>query len=91
MVFTRNRQLSELNWQVITPNLSAIGRDKLARAEIATCAISGAVGTFANIDPSVEEHVAKALGLTPETVSTQTIPRDRHAVFFGSGGGRIFS
>ena len=48
-------------------------RLKLARAEIATCAISGAVGTFANIDPSVEEHVAKALGLTPETVSTQTI------------------
>ena len=57
-------------------------RLKLARAEIATCAISGAVGTFANIDPSVEEHVAKALGLTPETVSTQTIPRDRHAMYF---------
>ncbi|MEC8290025.1 MAG: adenylosuccinate lyase [Pseudomonadota bacterium] len=57
-------------------------RLKLARAEIATCAISGAVGTFANIDPSVEEHVANALGLTPETVSTQTIPRDRHAMYF---------
>ena len=57
-------------------------RLKLARAEIATCAISGAVGTFANIDPSVEVHVAKALGLTPETVSTQTIPRDRHAMYF---------
>ena len=57
-------------------------RLKLARAEIATCAISGAVGTFANIDPSVEEHVAKALGLIPETVSTQTIPRDRHAMYF---------
>ena len=57
-------------------------RLKLARAEIATCAISGAVGTFANIDPSVEEHVAKALGLTPETISTQTIPRDRHAMYF---------
>lgn len=57
-------------------------RLKLARAEIATCAISGAVGTFANIDPSVEEHVANALGLTPETISTQTIPRDRHAMYF---------
>ncbi len=53
-----------------------------ARAEIATCAISGAVGTFANIDPSVEEHVAKAMGLEPETVSTQVIPRDRHAMYF---------
>jgi len=53
-----------------------------ARAEIATCAISGAVGTFANIDPSVEVYVAKKLGLTPETVSTQVIPRDRHAMFF---------
>ncbi len=53
-----------------------------ARAEIATCAISGAVGTFANIDPSVEEHVAKAMGLQPEPVSTQVIPRDRHAMYF---------
>ena len=53
-----------------------------ARAEIATCAISGAVGTFANIDPRVEEHVARRLGLRPETVSTQVIPRDRHAMFF---------
>lgn len=53
-----------------------------ARAEIATGAISGAVGTFANIDPSVEEHVCKALGLAPEPVSTQVIPRDRHAMFF---------
>jgi adenylosuccinate lyase len=53
-----------------------------ARAEIATCAISGAVGTFANIDPRVEQHVAKKLGLTVEPVSTQVIPRDRHAVFF---------
>ncbi|MFP6713264.1 MAG: adenylosuccinate lyase [Rhodospirillales bacterium] len=53
-----------------------------ARAEIATCAISGAVGTFANIDPSVEEHVAKKMGLTPEPVSTQVIPRDRHAMYF---------
>jgi len=54
----------------------------IARKEIATCAISGAVGTFANIDPSVEEHVAEALGLVPEPVSTQVIPRDRHAMFF---------
>jgi len=53
-----------------------------ARADIATCAISGAVGTFANIDPRVEEHVAMELGLTPEPVSTQVIPRDRHANFF---------
>ncbi|MGV3556410.1 MAG: adenylosuccinate lyase [Croceibacterium sp.] len=53
-----------------------------ARAEIATCAISGAVGTFANIDPAVEEHVADCLGLKPEPVSTQVIPRDRHAMFF---------
>jgi adenylosuccinate lyase len=53
-----------------------------AREEIATCAISGAVGTFANIDPSVEEHVAKAMGLSVEPISTQVIPRDRHAMFF---------
>ena len=57
-----------------------------ARADIATCAISGAVGTFANIDPAVEEHVAKAMGLTPEPVSTQVIPRDRHAMFFATLG-----
>ncbi|MGV8936809.1 MAG: adenylosuccinate lyase [Allorhizobium sp.] len=57
-----------------------------ARAEIATGAISGAVGTFANIDPSVEEHVCAALGLTPEPVSTQVIPRDRHAMFFATLG-----
>ena len=53
-----------------------------AREEIATCAISGAVGTFANIDPRVEEHVAAAMGLKPEPVSTQVIPRDRHAMYF---------
>jgi adenylosuccinate lyase len=53
-----------------------------ARAEIATGAISGAVGTFANIDPRVEEHVCAQLGLTPEPISTQVIPRDRHAMFF---------
>jgi adenylosuccinate lyase len=57
-----------------------------ARAEVATCAISGAVGTFANIDPSVEAHVAKAMGLVPEPVSTQVIPRDRHAMFFATLG-----
>ena len=57
-----------------------------ARREIATCAISGAVGTFANIDPRVEEHVAKALGLEVEPVSTQVIPRDRHAMFFATLG-----
>ena len=53
-----------------------------AREEVATCAISGAVGTFANIDPRVEEYVAEKMGLTPEPVSTQVIPRDRHAMFF---------
>ncbi len=55
-----------------------------ARAEIATCAISGAVGTFANIDPKVEEHVAKAMGLAVEPVSSQVIPRDRHAAYFST-------
>lgn len=57
-----------------------------ARAEIATGAISGAVGTFANIDPRVEEHVCEKLGLIPEPVSTQVIPRDRHAMFFATLG-----
>ncbi|MCE1237609.1 MAG: adenylosuccinate lyase [Hyphomicrobiales bacterium] len=57
-----------------------------ARAEIATCAISGAVGTFANIDPTVEAHVAAKMGLTVEPVSTQVIPRDRHAMFFATLG-----
>ena len=63
-------------------------RDRMeaARAEIATCAISGAVGTFANIDPQVEVHVAEKLGLQPEPVSTQIIPRDRHAAFFATLG-----
>jgi adenylosuccinate lyase len=61
-------------------------RLETARAEVATCAISGAVGTFANVDPRVEEHVAKAMGLTPEPVSTQVIPRDRHAMFFATLG-----
>ncbi|WP_295639851.1 adenylosuccinate lyase [Novosphingobium sp.] len=58
----------------------------LARAEIATCAISGAVGTFANVDPAVEEYVAEKLGLEVEPVSTQVIPRDRHAMFFATLG-----
>ena len=57
-------------------------RLEMARTEIATCAISGAVGTFAHIDPSVEAHVAEQMGLIPEPVSTQVIPRDRHAMFF---------
>ena len=57
-------------------------RMETAKAEIATCAISGAVGTFANIDPAVEAHVADKMGLTVEPVSTQVIPRDRHAMFF---------
>lgn len=57
-------------------------RLEIAREEIGTCAISGAVGTFANVDPRVEEYVAEKLGLTPEPVSTQVIPRDRHAMYF---------
>jgi adenylosuccinate lyase len=66
----------------------ARNRERLvaARDGVATCAISGAVGTFANIPPSVEEDVAAALGLTPEPVSTQVIPRDRHAMFFATLG-----
>src|SRR5579859_2350920 len=62
----------------------ARNRERLvaARREIATCAISGAVGTFANIDPAVEAYVAERLGLVPEPISTQVIPRDRHAQFF---------
>ncbi|MEM7721618.1 MAG: adenylosuccinate lyase [Pseudomonadota bacterium] len=59
-------------------------RLRTARDEIATGAISGAVGTFANIDPRVEAHVCAQLGLTPEPISTQVIPRDRHAAFFGA-------
>src|SRR3569623_173874 len=57
-----------------------------ARKEVATCAISGAVGTFAQIDPRVEQHVAKAMGLVPEPISTQVIPRDRHAKYFSKLG-----
>jgi len=62
------------------------GRERLvaARKEIATCAISGAVGTFANVDPSVEVYVAEKMGLEVEPVSTQVIPRDRHAAFFAA-------
>ncbi len=62
----------------------ARARLEMARAEVSTCAISGAVGTFANIDPRVEEYVAKKLGLSPEPVSTQVIPRDRHAMYFAA-------
>ncbi|MDA9855889.1 adenylosuccinate lyase [Paracoccaceae bacterium] len=61
-------------------------RLRIARAEISTGAISGAVGTFANIDPQVEEHVCTKLGLIPEPISTQVIPRDRHAAFFAALG-----
>ena len=61
-------------------------RLKAARDEISTGAISGAVGTFANIDPAVEEHVCAQLGLLPEPISTQVIPRDRHAAFFAALG-----
>ncbi len=61
-------------------------RLEAARADIATCAISGAVGTFANIDPAVEAHVAEKLGLSVEPLSTQVIPRDRHAQFFATLG-----
>ena len=66
----------------------ARGRARLvaARADIATCAISGAVGTFANVDPAVEAHVAEKLGLAIEPVSSQVIPRDRHAAFFATLG-----
>jgi adenylosuccinate lyase len=66
----------------------ARGRDRLikAREEIATCAISGAIGTYANVDPSVEAHVARQLGLKAETISTQVIPRDRHAAYFSALG-----
>ena len=64
----------------------ARNRERLVRArrEIATCAISGAVGTFANVDPRVEAHVARKLGLETEPISTQVIPRDRHAAFFAA-------
>ena len=61
-------------------------RLEAARREVATCKLSGAVGTFANIDPGVEAHVAKRLGLEPEPVSTQIVPRDRHAAFFATLG-----
>lgn len=63
-----------------------LSRMKAARAEIATGAISGAVGTFANIDPEIEAHVCEKLGLNPEPISTQVIPRDRHAAFFAALG-----
>jgi adenylosuccinate lyase len=63
-----------------------LARLEAAREEVRTCAISGAVGTFAQIDPRVEEHVAKAMGLKVEPVSTQVIPRDRHAMFFATLG-----
>src|SRR6266478_1306305 len=66
----------------------ARNRDRLiaARKDVATCAISGAIGTFANIEPAVEAHVAEKLGLAVEPISTQIIPRDRHAMFFATLG-----
>ncbi len=64
----------------------AKGRLEAARKEVATCAISGAVGTFAHVDPRVEAHVAKAMGLAVEPISTQVIPRDRHAMYFATLG-----
>ncbi|CEJ13693.1 adenylosuccinate lyase [Phreatobacter sp. AB_2022a] len=64
----------------------ALQRLEAAREEVRTCAISGAVGTFAQIDPRVEEHVARAMGLKVEPISTQVIPRDRHAMFFATLG-----
>lgn len=71
------------HYQEFARNLERL---KIARAEIATCAISGPVGTFATIDPRVEAHVALTLGLTIEPISTQIIPRDRHAAFFAALG-----
>jgi len=66
----------------------ARNRDRLvaARDDVATCAISGAIGTFANVPPAIEEHIAAELGLSVEPVSTQVIPRDRHAMFFATLG-----
>ena len=64
----------------------AKSRLEAARKEVATCAISGAVGTFAQVDPRVEAHVAKAMGLAVEPISTQVIPRDRHAMYFATLG-----
>src|SRR5204863_6234420 len=66
----------------------ARGRERLvaARKDVATCAISGAVGTFAQVDPRVEAHVARAMGLEVEPISTQIIPRDRHAMYFATLG-----
>lgn len=66
-------------------------RLEAARREVATCAVSGAVGTFAGIDPAVEAHVARRLGLAPEPISTQVIPRDRHAAFFAALAGAASS
>ena len=66
--------------------MRARARLETAREEVSTCAISGAVGTFANVDPRVETYVAAKLGLKPEPISTQVIPRDRHAAFFAALG-----
>ena len=72
---------------VPTPNSTAPAQRLVdGPREIATCAISGAVGTFANVDPRVEDYVAEQLGLPVEPVSTQVIPRDRHAMYFATLG-----
>ena len=82
-----SRLLSGSSWRRPYAEFSR-NRERLvaARKEIATCAISGAVGTFANIDPQVEAYVAEKLGLAVEPVSTQVIPRDRHAMYFATLG-----
>ena len=72
--------------QAYTEFARAKERLRTARKEVAVCAISGAVGTFAQVDPRIEEHVAEALGLAVEPVSTQIVPRDRHAMYFATLG-----
>ena len=87
MESTPSRRPSASSSRSPTPSLRALApRLVAAREEISTCAISGAVGTFANIDPRVEAYVAAKLDLKPEPISTQVIPRDRHAAFFATLG-----
>ena len=82
---TPSRPPSASSWRRPMPSSRAPGSACVrARAEVATCALSGAVGTFANVDPRVEAYVAGKLGLTPEPISTQVIPRDRHAMYFAT-------
>ena len=87
MAFTPSRRLSASSSRYAYAEFSrARARLVAAREEISTAAISGAVGTFANIDPRVEKYVAAKLGLKVEPISTQVIPRDRHAAFFATLG-----